>query len=136
MFQGNHVAVAFRQRWEDRNMAEMIPEFLRAPALEAASFCVEEQRAVYMIYTALDAEGQRIDCERLLLPFGSAEGGVRQLLASMEVVGLMRNVPLSEAVTHFARSYEIAFAGCFAPLPVGHGSLHASRTGDVEIAAV
>lgn len=135
MFQGDHVAVAFRQRWEGRNMADMIPESLRAPALDGARFCVEERLGVYMVYTTLDADGQRIDGERLLLPFGSPDGRVKQLLASMEVISLTRNVPLPEALNHLERAHEIAFAGCFGPLPRGHDSLKASRTGLVEIAA-
>lgn len=45
MFQGDHIAVAFRQRWEGRSMAEMIPESLRAAALDGARFCVEQRLA-------------------------------------------------------------------------------------------
>ena len=136
MFQGDHIAVAFRQRWEGRNMADMIPESLRAPALDGARFCVEERLAVYMVYTTLDADGQRVDCERLLLPFGSPDGSVKQLLASMEVISVTRNVSLSTALNHFERAHEIAFAGCFGPLPRGHDSLRVPRSGLVEITAV
>lgn len=136
VFQGAHIAGAFGQRWEGRNMAEMIPESLRAPALDGARFCVEERRAVYMVYTTLDADGRRVDCERLLLPFGSPDGSVKQLLASMEVISVTRNVVLSKALNHFERAHEIAFAGCFGPLPRDHGSLRMSRTGLVEITAV
>jgi hypothetical protein len=135
LFQGDHVAVAFRQRWEGRNMAEMIPGSLRAPALDGARFCVEERLAVYMVYTTLDADGQRVDGERLLLPFGSPDGSVKQLLASMEVISVTRNVALSKALNHFERAHQIVFAGCFGPLPRGHGSLHVPRTGLVEITA-
>lgn len=136
MFQGDHIAGAFRQRWEGRNMAEMIPGSLRAPALDGARFCVEERLAVYMVYTTLDTDGQRVDCERLLLPFGSPDGSVKQLLASMEVISVTRNVVLSKAVNDFERSHEIAFAGCFGPLPRGHESLNVPRTGLVEITVV
>lgn len=136
MFQGDHIAVAFRQRWEGRNMAKMIPQSLRAPALDGARFCVEQRLAVYMVYTTLDADGQRIDCERLLLPFGPPGGGVKQLLASMEVISETRNVAVSKALSHFERAHEIAFAGCFGPLPRGHNSLRVPRTGLVEITAV
>lgn len=136
LFQGDHVAVAFRQRWEGRNMADIIPGSLRAPALDGARFCVEARLAVYMVYTTRDADGQRVDGERLLLPFGSPDGSVKQLLASMEVVSETRNVALSKALNHFERAHEIAFAGCFGPLPRGHNSLSAPRTGLVEITAV
>ena len=136
MFQGDHIAVAFRQRWEGRSMAEMIPESLRAAALDGARFCVEQRLAVYMVYTALDADGQRVDCERLLLPFGLPDGSVKQLLASMEIISVTRNVALSNALNHFERAHEIAFAGCFGPLPRGHDLLSVPRTGLLEITAV
>lgn len=120
MFQGSHIAAAFRERWEGRDMAEMIPASLRAHALEAARFCAEKQVGVYMIYTTLDTDGQRLDCERLLLPFGPPDGGVKQLVASMEAISFKGNVIFSEAVAHFERSHEIVFAGCFRPLPPRH----------------
>jgi hypothetical protein len=66
-----------------------------------------------MVYTTLDTDGQRVDCERLLLPFGSPDGSVKQLLASMAVISLTRNVVLSKALNQFERSHEIAFAGGF-----------------------
>ena len=136
IFQGGHVAVGFRQRWEGRSMADMIPASLLAPALAGARFCVEKRRAVYMIYTTCDADGQRLDCERLLLPFGLPDGGVRQLVASLEVVGVTRNVALSETLSHFERAHEIPFAGCFAPLPSSYDSSREQRTGSVEITTV
>ena len=117
IFQGAYIATAFRQRWEGRKMEELIPKSLRAPALDAARFCAEKQVGVYMIYTTLDSDGRRIDCERLLLPFATPDSRVGVLLATMEAISLKGYVVLSKALDHFERSYDIAFAGCFSPQP-------------------
>jgi hypothetical protein len=94
-------------------MEEMIPKSLRAQALDAAPFCAEKQVGVYMIYTTIDSEGHRLDCERLLLPFATPDRGVGQLLASMEAISLTGDVILTKALEHFERSHDIAFAGYF-----------------------
>jgi hypothetical protein len=135
MFQGAHIAAAFRQRWEGRSMTELIPGALRAPALDGARFCVEKQLAVYMIYTTLDNEGQRVDCERLLLPFGTPDGGVKQFLASMEIISLTGNVVLSNAVPLFERTHEIALAGYFGPLAPSHDALKVRRASLIDVTA-
>ena len=54
LYQGDHIATGFRGQWMGRSMAEVIPESLRAAALEAANFCAENGCAIYMIYKTED----------------------------------------------------------------------------------
>ena len=51
-------------------MDEVVPEPLRNFAIDAAEACAMTGRAIYTILRTTDGAGQRIDCARLLLPFG------------------------------------------------------------------
>lgn len=113
MYQGAVIETAFRSPWAGRSMADVVPEPLRAPALAAANHCTDTGRAAYMIYTTRDNLGRRLDCERLLLPFGSAQTGVRQLIASNEPISLDGDIVLDQSLDHFTAGYEILLAGQF-----------------------
>jgi exonuclease VII small subunit len=113
MYQGDFIAVSFRERWEGRSMADVIPASLRTPALAAANHCAETGCGVYMVYRASNERGQSIDCERLVLPFGKAETGVRQLVTSMETISLEGDVILDSALDYFTAGYEVVLAAQF-----------------------
>lgn len=113
VYQGGFIAIAFRQSWEGRSMADVIPAPLRAPALAAANHCAETGCGVYMVYRASNERGQSIDCERLVLPFGKAQTGIRQLVTSMETISIEGDVILESALDYFTAGYEIVLAAQF-----------------------
>lgn len=113
MYQGSFIATGFRQPWQGQSLADVIPAPLRAPALAAANHCAETGCGVYMVYRASNERGQSIDCERLVLPFGKAETGIRQLVTSMETISLEGDVVLGSALDYFTSGYEIVVAAQF-----------------------
>lgn len=113
MYQGGFIATAFRQSWEGRSMADVIPAVLRAPALNAANHSAATGRGVYMIYRTSNERGQIIDCERLVLPFGKAETGIRQLVTSMETISFEGDVILKSALDYFTAGFDIVVASQF-----------------------
>jgi hypothetical protein len=130
LYQGDHIATGFRGQWVGRSMADVIPESLRATALEAANFCAENGRAIYMIYRTVTEDGTSIDCERMLLPFGCRQTGVRQVLASNEPISFAGNVNLSTVLDHFNARFEIAFAGWFTAALSPHAPATTAPTSD------
>jgi hypothetical protein len=87
-YQGENVADAFNTAWVGETMEEVVPMSLRRPALDAAKECADSGCMVYMVLSTWDSSATRIDCERLLLPFGN-NGKVEQLLGSLQLT----NVP-------------------------------------------
>lgn len=117
LFQGEFIAKAFRSRWEGRSMEDVVPAALRAPALAAANYCVDRQRAIYMVYSTTDQQGRRMDCERMLLPFGDRLSGVKQIIASMEPISLDGDISLDIALDDFVARATVGFAGWFVASP-------------------
>ncbi len=65
-------------------MDEVVPRSLRRVTLEAARECVRSGCLVYTTFSTIDSSDRRVDCERLLLPFGQ-DGKVEQILASLQL---------------------------------------------------
>jgi len=84
MYQGENVAEAFNSAWAGKTMEQVVPMSLRAITLEPAKECATSGCAVYTVFSTIDASEQRVDCERLLLPFGSG-AKVEHLLASLQL---------------------------------------------------
>ena len=79
-FKGAHIIEAFGQRVYFEMIAS---ETLRKFILSGLEDCAASRAAIYMILEAPDTNGQPIECERLLLPFG--EGGeVKHIFAAIE----------------------------------------------------
>ena len=110
IYQGGHVTAGFRSDWIGLTMDQVIPPGLRQPALEAAHLCTDTGEAIYMIYASSDNAGHRLECERLLLPFGPPGGAVRHLLASMEIIGVDGDVKIAGAADYFNIRHEIVLA--------------------------
>ncbi|MGY4312158.1 PilZ domain-containing protein [Bradyrhizobium sp. JR3.5] len=85
MYQGEHVAEAFNSAWAGKTMEQVVSMSLRRITLRPAKECAESGCAVYMVFSTVDANDQQVDCERLLLPFGSDGEKVEHLLASLQL---------------------------------------------------
>lgn len=106
LFQGENIANAFNMSWAGKTMEQVVPISLRRPALDAAKACADFGCMIYMILSTWDAKCNRIDCERLLLPFG-ADGEVKQLLGSMQLTNVPEAAYRGKALGHFEIHTEI-----------------------------
>ena len=83
LFQGHNISQTFNSDWAGKTMDEVVPMSLRRVSLDAAKQCARTGVAVYMIISTIDVTGQKVDCHRLLLPFGRDR--VEQVLASLQL---------------------------------------------------
>jgi len=85
LYQGENVAEAFNSAWAGKTMDQVVPMSLRRITLDAANECASSGCIVYSIFSTIDANDMRVDCHRMLLPFGSDGSKVEQLLASLQL---------------------------------------------------
>jgi hypothetical protein len=119
LYSGAGVGEAFNLAFAGKTMDEVIPESLRKLAIDAADACATSGRAIYTILRTTDAAGARIDCARLLLPFGGAV--VEQVLSLLE---LSSAAPLQRrrVVENFRSRAEMIFAGSIGSSPSKAGA--------------
>jgi PilZ domain-containing protein len=84
LYQGENVVQVFNADWAGMTMESVVPMSLRKVALDAAKQCVASGCLVYTIMSTIDASDQRVDCERLLLPFGRG-AKVEHLISSLQL---------------------------------------------------
>lgn len=111
VYQGQGIADVFNASWAGKTMEQVVPMSLRRFTLDAAKECVTGGCPVYAIYSTIDANLVRVDCHRLLLPFG-AGGKVQQMLASLQLTPTeMRK----KVLTHFDMQTDLLMAGKIKP---------------------
>ena len=84
LYQGENVAKVFNSDWMGKTMDQVVPMSLRRFTMQAAKECVASGCLIYTIVSTIDTDGHRVDCEGLLLPFGS-NGSVEQVLTSLRL---------------------------------------------------
>jgi len=84
VYQGEHISEAFNESWAGMTMEMVVPMSLRRSAIEPAKECAASGCPVYTISSTIDGSEQRVDCERLLLPFGRG-AKVEQVLSSLHL---------------------------------------------------
>jgi hypothetical protein len=77
-------------------------------ALHSADTCATTGCAVTTIIRTADAQGRRVDCERLLLPLGQGEGRAPRRLAAADRP--RRGVPGDTVLDAFDANISVAFA--------------------------
>jgi hypothetical protein len=111
LFNGSHIGEVFNSAWAGKTMDSVIPEPLKDLAIEAADECAVTGCAIYTILSTTDGEGRRIDCERLLLPFGRNGGAVEQLVGSLQLVSAEGAVKRSGVLEKFQRRADVILGG-------------------------
>ena len=124
-YQGEHLEQVFSADWVGRTMEEVTPSHLKAYTFKTANHCIDSGCPVYSVLATLDAAGQQVDCERLLLPFGDA-AGVRHVLASLQLISLTGNFERKSVLKHFRVRSQVMLAGTVSPPPVAGPSPAAS----------
>lgn len=100
----------FRSDWLGKTMDEVVPECLRQYALDTAEECAGSGCAVFSILSTVDAAGHRVDCERLLLPFGSGTE-VEQMVGSMQLISLKGDYARGTVLEKYRMTSKVELAG-------------------------
>jgi hypothetical protein len=108
LYQGESVAEVFSSAWAGKTMEQVVPMSLRKITLEAAKECAASGCAVYSIFSTIDASDTRVDCHRLLLPFGRDDTKVEQILASLQLTTIQGR---GRVLNHFEMQTDVLFAG-------------------------
>ncbi len=110
LYQGENVAEVFNSSWAGKTMEQVVPMSLRRITLDAAKQCAASGCLIYAIFSTVDANDQRIDCERLLLPFGR-DGKVEQLLGSLQLKSTQGMVRRTKVLGDFQLQADVLFSG-------------------------
>jgi len=108
--QGRHLTEAFHANWEGKTMDQVIPPNVRDFILRTANECADTGRPLYSILATIDADGKRVDCERLLLPFGSF-GRINQLLGSLQLISVDGRFERSTILARFEAQTQVVLSG-------------------------
>jgi hypothetical protein len=107
---GQYVTESYHGTFAGRTMDDLAPANMREFALETANQCATSGCPVYSIIATHDADGKRIDCERLLLPFG-ADGRVGQLLVSLQLISAEGRFSRATIFDRFTSNAEVLLSG-------------------------
>jgi hypothetical protein len=99
-------------------MDEIAPEPLKPFALETTNQCATSGCAIYTILSTLDARGNQVDLERLLLPFGQDDSTVEQIVSSLQLINFKGAVDRCNVVLEFESQYRVSFAARIASASV------------------
>src|SRR4051794_12086243 len=108
LYQGENVAEAFNSAWAGKTMEQVVPMSLRRITLDAAKECATSGYIVYSIFSTIDANDTRVDCQRLLLPFGRDGVKVEQMLASLQLTVTQGR---ARVLNHFEMQADVLFEG-------------------------
>jgi hypothetical protein len=110
LYQGENVAEVFSSAWSGKTMDQVIPMSLRRITIGAAKECVANRCLVYSIISTVDSNEQRVDCERLLLPFGRDGSRVEQILASLQLKSVQQAVRRKKILGNFNIQADVLFS--------------------------
>lgn len=111
LYQGERVAEVFNSAWAGKTMDQVIPMSLRRVTLDAAKECASSGCLIYTIVSTIDANDHRVDCERLLLPFGSDGSKVEQILASLRLTSVPGRIQQTRILNNFQMQADLLFSG-------------------------
>lgn len=111
LYQGEDVAQVFNSAWAGKTMEQVVPMSLRRLTLDAAKECAASGCLVYTIVSTIDANDHRVDCERLLIPFGSNDSKVEQILASLQLTSVSRQIQRTKILNNFQMQANLLFSG-------------------------
>jgi len=114
VYQGENVAEVFSSAWAGKTMDQVVPMSLRRLTMEAAHECEASGCVVYTVISTIDTNERRVDCERLLLPFGRDGSKVEQILASLQLTsiqGIQGGAGRKKILNNFQIQADQLFAG-------------------------
>jgi hypothetical protein len=112
LYKGDYVYEAFGR---DATSIDDIPEPLRDAFWAGLDACAESADIVYMSIATSDSSGHRIECERLLLPFGNGSAKVTHMLASLQLFSAAGTFRRDTIRQQFERGADVTFCGRIPP---------------------
>jgi hypothetical protein len=110
LYQGPIVAEVFHSSWAGRTMDEVVPAPLKSFSIDGANECAASGCAIYTVLATFDARGNRVDCERLLLPLGEGST-VQQIVASLQLISIQGEFERKSILGKFEAQSQVVFAG-------------------------
>ena len=110
LYQGTNVAEVFDSAWVGRTMDEVVPAALKSMSMDGAHECAASGCAIYTVFATFDANGHRVDCERLLLPLGEGST-VQQIVASLQLISIQGEFERKSILSKFETLSQVVFAG-------------------------
>ena len=87
----------------------VVPEALQRVALDGLNECADACVPIYWVISTRDDAGRRVNCERLLLPFGEEDGKPRQIVTSLQLISYDGEFTRATVLAFFAREAEVTF---------------------------
>lgn len=94
---------------------DQAPEPLRSLVKGGLDECVTASSMIYMSLASVDPSGNRIDCERLLLPFGDGDANVTHILSSLQLVSLEGTFDRRTVLAQFMQNVRVTLCGKIPP---------------------
>jgi len=91
------------------SMNVAVPSKLLELSLAGSNASVENRCPIYMVISSTDDDGNPLECERLVLPFGDKDEVVA-LVASLQLVSTKRNPSRRLALSHFLSRADVTLA--------------------------
>lgn len=110
LYQGENVAKVFNADWTGKTMEQVVPISLRRFTMQATKECAASGCLIYTIVSTIDANGHRVDCEALLLPFGR-NGSVEQILTSLRLKNIQGRVQRKKILGNFQIRTDVLVSG-------------------------
>lgn len=87
----------------------VVPESLQRVALDGLNECADACVPIYWVISTRDDAGRRVNCERLLLPFGEEPGKPRQIVTSLQLISYDGEFTRATVLAFFAREATVTF---------------------------
>lgn len=99
-------------------MQAVVPEALQRIVFDGLNECADACAPVYWVISTRDDGGHRVNCERLLLPFGENNTPM-QIVTSLQLISYDGDVSRHTVLAFFAREATVTFKAQIAPKPHG-----------------
>ena len=87
----------------------VVPESLQKLAVDGLNECADACAPMYWVISTRDDAGHRVNCERLLLPFGEEDGKPRQIVTSLQLISYDGEFTRATVLAFFAREATVTF---------------------------
>lgn len=89
-------------------MNAVVPEPLQKLAVDGLKECANSRAPIYWVISTRDEGGRRVNCERLLLPFGE-NNRTMQIITSLQLISYDGEFTRQTVLAFFAREATVAF---------------------------
>lgn len=88
----------------------IVPPALQEFVLTTLNACADARAPTYAVISTRDDGGRRINCERLLLPFGDENGEPRQIATAMQLFSQDGKFTRQTVLAHFLAEAKVTFS--------------------------